>query len=146
MQWRRLVPVALMGALGIAYVLARPALAASIPYLAILEFPVGALVLGILLWLALARRTPRPEPQPEWRRHEQVVRALPDPATRAYMEPVEAWLETGERAEEAAVVLAKAATTEPAAQERLRAQLLPQLTLKASRRKRESLLKQYLGA
>ncbi|HVM45165.1 MAG TPA: hypothetical protein VM582_04450 [Candidatus Thermoplasmatota archaeon] len=142
-RWLRLVPVFLMGALAIAYVLARPALRPRIQYLDILEFPAGALLIGVLLWAALAGR-PRAPPAPPWRRHEQVVRELPDPALRPDVVALERWLETGEDAAAAADVLARAATYEPARQESLRAQLTEQLAVKASRRKREALLKRHI--
>lgn len=139
----RLIPVALMGSLAIAYVLARPGLRQRIPYLDILEFPVGALVVAILLWAALARRRPE-TPVVHWRKHAQIVRELPDPALRPDVAALERWVETGEDPLAAADVLARASTHDLAEQERLRAQLAEDLSLKASRRKRESTLKQHL--
>jgi hypothetical protein len=131
-----------MGALAIAYVLMRPALSRSVEHLAIFEFPVGALLVGTLVWIALKGR--RPEPPEPFRRHQQVVRTLPDPALAPYVGALERWVETGEGPEAAADVIAKAATTDAHEQERLRAQLVPDMQVKASRRKRETLLKKQL--
>lgn len=142
-RWLRLVPVALMGSLAIAYVLARPALRGRIEYLDILEFPVGALVVALLLWAALARRRPDAPPV-VWRKHEQIVRELPDPALRPDVATLDRWVETGEDPAGAADVLARAHSHDLAEQERLRARLAEELALKASRRKRGSLLKHYL--
>lgn len=138
----RLVPVALMGSLAVAYMLARPGLALRAPHLTILEFPIGALLVGLLLWMALGRR--RATPPPVWRRHAQVVRQLPDPALAPYLGALERWLETGAAPEAAADVLAKARTNDPREQELHRARLLAVLDSKASRRKRESLLKKEI--
>lgn len=139
----RLVPVALLGVLGVAYVLIRPSLAARNPYLAIWEFPLGALVVALLLWMALGRRRPETPPVP-WRRHEQVVRALPDPALAPLVSALDRWVETGEDPQSAADVLARARTSDPAERETLRAQLASQLAQKSSRRKRESLIRQQM--
>lgn len=141
-RWLRLVPVFLMGALAIAYVLMRPALAARVEHLAIFEFPVGALLVGLLIWVALKRA--RPEPPEPFRRHEQVVRQLADPAIAPYVGALERWVQTGEAPEAAAEVIAKARSTDATEQERLRAQLVPDMQVKASRRKRESMLKKHL--
>lgn len=143
MRWLRLVPVFLLGVLGVAYVLLRATIVASVPNADILEFPVGAVVVAVLLWAALARRRPEAPPAP-WRRHEQVVRPLPDPVLRPYAAALERWAQTGEEPASAADVLARARTTDPREQERLKAQLVEELSVKASRRKRESQLKKHL--
>lgn len=137
----RLVPVVLLGSLSVSYVLTRPALLARDPHLAIAEFPAGALIVGLLVWAALARRRARAAPEP-WRRHEQVVRPLPDPALAADVDALERWVETGDAPEEAAGVLARAASRDPREQERLRGELAPTLAITRSRRKRESILKE----
>ena len=139
----RLIPVALMGSLAIAYVLARPGLLGRIEHLDILEFPIGALVVAILLWAALARRKPE-APAVPWRKHTQIVRELPDPALRPDVAALERWVESGDDPVAAADVLARAKTHDLVEQERLRAKLADDLSLKASRRKRESLLKEHL--
>ncbi|HET6405177.1 MAG TPA: hypothetical protein VFH78_11055 [Candidatus Thermoplasmatota archaeon] len=141
--WLRLIPVFLMGALAIGYVLVRPGLLGRVPYLDILEFPVGTLVVAILLWAALARRRPKAPPV-AWRRHAQVVRDLPDPALRPDVAALERWVHSGEDPSAAADVIARARTHDAVERERLRAQLASELTVKASRRKRESLLKKHL--
>lgn len=142
-RWLRLVPVVLMGVLAIAYVLARPTLRSRIPYLDILEFPIGAAIVAILLWAALARRRPASE-LPVWRKHAQVVRELPDPALRPDMATLERWVDSGEGAEAAADVLARARSPDPVEQQLLKMELVDKLTIKASRRKRETMLRQHL--
>ena len=142
-MWR-LVPVAALGIIAIAYVLARPALAARNPYITIWEFPLGALLVTLLLWMALGRRKPEAPPAP-WRKHQQVVRPLPDPALAPFVSALDRWVDTGEDPHTAADVLARARTNDARERETLRAQLADQLATKSSRRKRESHLKQYLG-
>lgn len=77
---KRLVPLGALAALGVAYAALRPTLMGVVWHLEILEVPAAILVAAPLVWL-----TVRPEPSPphrpsdEWRRHEQVVRLLPDP-------------------------------------------------------------------
>lgn len=141
-RWHKLVPVFAMGSLVIAYVLARPALAARVPHLTILEFPLGALFVVAILWSALARR--RPPRVPSWRKHQQVVRIIPDPALAPYLSAIERWLETGEGHDAAAEVLARAVTNDPLERERVRAKLVTHMQIKASRRKRESLLTEQI--
>ena len=143
MRWLRLVPVALLGVLGVGYVIVRPKVVAAQPWAAFLEFPVAAVVIGVLLWIALRRRKPETPPVP-WRKHEQVVRPLPDPALRPYEVALERWMETGEDPASAAAVLARARTPDHREQERLRAELAQEMSVISSRRKRGSLLKSYL--
>lgn len=143
MRWYRLVPVAILGIGGVAYVLARPALVARWQNTDIFEFPLGVIVVALLLWAALGRGRPG-SPPPPWRRHRQVVRALPDPAAQPHVAALERWLETGEGPEAAADIVARAQTSDVHRQERLRAELTPKLAIKASRRKRESQLKRHL--
>lgn len=143
MRWSKLVPVAILGVGGVAYVLLRPAIIARWRNTDIFEFPLGAIVVALLLWAALGRGRPE-TPPPPWRRHTQVVRTLPDPAARPYVAALERWLETGENPEAAADVVARAQTPDAHRQERLRAELTQELAIKASRRKRESQLKRHL--
>lgn len=145
MRWRKLLPVGVLGALAVGYLLARPALAASVPHLAIIEFPVALVLVGGLLWAALRRpRAERPQPAPPWRRHRQVVRALPDPVAAPDADALRAWVAHGEAPAAAADVLARAVTTDPHERERLRAQLEPALAGARSRRKREAILHERL--
>lgn len=145
MRWSKLIPVFILGAVAIDYVLIRPALLAVVPHLAILEFPVGAALVALLIWLALRRRrAAAPPPAAPWRRHEQVVRPLPDPAERDLAAPLARWLETGEEPERAAAQLARLAGHDRAARDALRARLAKELPLKSSRRKRESVLEHHL--
>lgn len=139
----RMIPVILLGSFAIAYVLARPGLAQRVPHLAILEFPFGALLIGLLLWAALARREKRAPPV-AWRKHEQVVRTLPDPALEADARILERWIETGDAPEAAGNVLARASSSDPSVQERTRAQFVSSSTHTSSRRKREQLLKKHV--
>lgn len=119
-------------------------LIARSPHVAIAEYPVGALVVAALIWRALAQ--PAPEVAPVvWRRHKQIVRPLPDPAMRADLDALDAWVDSGAEPERAADVLARAKTHDPRERERLRAELAQELALTPSRRKRESLLKERIG-
>lgn len=142
MSTRRLVPVVLLGVLAVGYILARPALAERFPDLAIAEFPAGMLVVGALIYSAMRRRTPE-APAAPWRRHEQVVRVLPDPAAERLEGVLERWVESGEGAAEAADVLACATAQHVADRERLRAEIARSLSDLGSRRKREALLERY---
>lgn len=139
----RLIPVVLMGSFAIAYVLARPGLVARVPHLPILEFPVGAAIVALLLWAALASRRPRVAPAP-WRKHAQVVRELPDPALSPDLATLERWVERGEDPAAAADVLARAASTDLREQDRVRAELAEELASRSSRRKREDLLIKHI--
>ena len=105
MRWSRIVPVVVLGLLAVGYLLLRDSLMGRIAHLGILEFPVAVLVFGILLYLAL-RPAAKPVPPPEWRRHEQIVRQMPDPAATSLASIVERYIETGEAPDEAARVLA----------------------------------------
>lgn len=138
---RKLIPVIVLGVASVGYILARGALIGVIPNLNLWEYPVGALVVGTLLWLALRKpRAARPPPEPEWRKHAQVIRALPDAEAMRLEAPLSAWLETGERPEAAADVLATAATYEPRAREETRARLSKELAAARTRRQRETIL------
>lgn len=137
-------PVVALGAFGVGYVLFRPTLAGIIPHLGIVEFPLGAGIVASLLWSALRRsRDELPAPA-VWRRHEQVVRILPDPAMRANLDVLERWVETGENPAAAAVVLAKATTKDAQDEERARDALIPRLSQETSRKRRESFLRDHL--
>jgi hypothetical protein len=136
--------VIVLGALAVGYVLARPSLGGVVPHLAILEFPVGMAVVAALLALALwpdGKRAPPPAP---WRRHEQVVRRLPDPAAAPLVAAVERYLETGEGAEEAADVLAAGMGHDLSQRAGHRQRILAMLSSKGSRRRRESTLNEVL--
>ena len=133
MRWSRLVPVAMLGVLSVAYVLQRDALFGRAPLLAILEFPIGVAVLALLLSLAL-RPAARPVPPPEWRRHEQIVRQLSDPAEAPIASLIERYIATGEGAGEVAAVLDPDAV----------GALGTELSTIHSRRKRESKINQIV--
>src|SRR5687767_2371720 len=105
-----------MGLLAVADVALRPSLAERIPHLILWEFALGLVLLPFLLWIAL-RPQRRRRPSEPWRRHEQVVRALPDPVVRGALGPLEAWVERGDAPEAAARVLARATASDPDARE-----------------------------
>jgi hypothetical protein len=135
LQANRLVPLGVLAVLALAYVLLRPVLAGLIPHLGIWELPFGALVVAGLVLLAL-RAPPgeRPRPTPGWRRHRQVVRALPDPEAARLAGPLERWARTGADAPAAAEVLARA-TGRPAES------LSPLLAGASTERRRRALLR-----
>lgn len=137
------MPVGVLGILAVGYVLGRPILLAARPDLAIFEFPVGLVVIALLLWLAL-RRGARPTPPPEWRKHEQVVRQLDDPAAAPLATTIHDYIETGQGADEAARVLAHAVVREPSQREKARARILTTLSSASSRRKRENAIRDQL--
>lgn len=124
------------------YVIAiRPALAAANPMLLLAEFPIALVVAGALLWLALREtREPAAAPPEPWSRHEQIVRPIPDPETARLRAALETWVERGERADEAASVLASAAGDDPSQREALRERLAREMAELTSARKRESFL------
>lgn len=124
------------------YVVARPALAAAFPDLTIAEFPAGLLVVGGLLYWAFRRGEPQAPPAP-WRRHEQVVRELPDPAAERFEHALDRWVQSGENPDEAADILARATAQHAADRERLRAEIAQSLSEQGSRRKREAILERY---
>lgn len=139
----RMIPLVLLGSAGIAYVLARPTLASRIPHLDIWEFPVGAILVTILLWAALATRRATESHVP-WRRHEQVVRDLADPVLAPDVAALERYVRTGDGAADAARIIARARTSDRDEQGRLRAELARSLSSLSSRRKREHALKNEL--
>ena len=132
--WRRLLPLVLLAALALAWMAVRPQKGNA----TLLEYPIAILLVVLLLWDAA--RDPRPVPvaAPPLRRHEQVVRDVPDPDARALVAALDAYVATGARAPEAADALARATGGDAAT-------ILPTLTRATSRRKREALLRQTLG-
>lgn len=97
----------------IAYVAVRPFLAALVPHLVIIEFPV-ALVLAALVMRKVARRsTKRAHAKegaqiPLGTRHEQVVKRVPDPESERVRAVLERYVRTGEHRDEAVALLARA--------------------------------------
>lgn len=139
-----MIPVVALGVLAVGYILARPMLAEAFPDIGIAEFPAGMLVVGLLLYGALRQPKPVAPPKP-WRRHEQVVRELPDPTAAHLEEVLEGWIETGRGAEAAADVLARATAQHAGEREALRHQIARSLSDQGSRRKREALIERYLN-
>ena len=148
MRWLKPLLVASAGAALVAYLVVRPGLAAQNPHLHLYEFPLAVLAVSLLLWGTL--RTPkaaRPAPPPEWRRHEQVVRPLPDPEQGRLRAPLDAWLADGSRAAEAADVLARAeGDDDPARRDALRERLAREMGEARSARKRAALLRRHARA
>ena len=141
LPWRRLVPVLVLGGLLVAYVALRPALLGQVPELGIWEYPLGLGVAALLLYAALRR--PRPErdpPLPVWRRHVQVVRAVPDPEVERLHAPLRAWQERGEAPEAAARVVAQASARDPEEAERLVPDLAARMAGAGSPKSRRKLL------
>lgn len=127
---RRLVPLGVLAAMGAAYVAARPALAATVPHLDIVEFPVTLVVAAPLLWLAARPARPPRRLEAPWKRHEQVVRVLDDPETAPLETDLRAWVERGASPDRARAIFSRVDPT------------LGEMTTKAStRRKREALLR-----
>lgn len=140
---RRLVPVWMMGALAIAYVLMRDLIVNTVPYASILEFPVGGIVFGFLLHAALAMGRPPAPPRP-WRRHKQIVRPLKDPALKRDMRALEAWLEQGGPPVAAADVIARSRAADEPERQTLAAALSRQMADLSARRFRETFLKEQM--
>jgi hypothetical protein len=133
--------VGVLGVLLVGYVLARPALAGMVPHLGIVEYPAGLLLGGLLVYAGLRRpRAEREPPAPEWRRHEQVVRPVPDAELARHEAPLRAWVERGEDPSAAAAVLARGQTRDPAEAQRLQTTLTDTLARAASPKARRNLL------
>jgi len=127
---RRIVPLGILTALGIAYAAARPTLAATIPHLEIGEFPAALFIATPLIWLAVRPVRPPDVIESPWRRHKQIVRVLGDPETAPIEANLRAWVEHGASPERASAMLSQ---VDPK---------LGELAMQAStRRKREALLR-----
>lgn len=147
MRWHKVAIVFVTGLLLVAYVAVRPTLAAQWPYIHLAEFPVAIVVLGTVLWATLrVPRAMRPPPAPEWRRHEQKIRALPDPEAKRLQAAVDEWLAEGGRVDDAADVLARAVGNDAAERDELRARFAQEMQqVKSSRKKRAAFLKSRLS-
>ena len=95
------------------YLALRPMLAANAPDLRWIEFPIALLAAGLVMHAALRVPRARRVPAPQWRRHEQVVRALPDAERVRLAESLDAWTRSGEGADEAIRILALATERDP---------------------------------
>lgn len=141
MLWRRLLPVGVLGVLLVVYVALRPMLAEAVPHLGIVEYPVGLVLGGLLMYAGLRRpREEREPPVPAWRRHEQVVRPVPDAELARLEAPLRAWVERGEDPSAAAAVVVRAQTRDPEEAERLQASLTDTFASAASPKARRALL------
>ena len=147
MRWHKLAIVLVTGALLVAYIAVRPALATRWPYLHLAEFPIAVLVLGTVLWAALrVPRAERPPPAPAWRRHEQKVRSLPDPEAARLQSALGAWIAEGGSVEAAADILARAVGNDTTERDALRERFAQEMRqLKPSRKKRAAFLKTRLS-
>ena len=141
MLWRRLIPVGVLGALLVGYVAMRPSLAQSVPHLGIIEYPVGLLLGGLLVWAGVRRpREEREPPIPVWERHAQVVRAVPDAELARHETPLRAWIERGDDPAAAARVIARAQARDPEEAERLHPTLTDTLAGARNAKARRNLL------
>lgn len=107
-----------------------------------LEFPLAAFVIALLSWLAMRPARARERPEPPWVRHEQVVRHVADPEAEPLEAALDAWVQGGVGAHEAADIIARALTLDPDA----RARLEVDMAAASSRRKRESFLRSLSSA
>lgn len=141
---RRIVAFGLLGLVTGAWLVARPGVVAAQPIAPLLEFPLGALVIGTLAWLAARPARAREPSEAPWRRHAQVVRTLADPEVSPLEDVLERWVATGADAHAAADVLARALDMDPARRTQARAELAARMIPLKSRRKRESLLRDII--
>lgn len=103
---RRATALVLIVVLVGGWLVVRPSVAAAQPFLVFVEFPVALLVLPLVLWWGLRpRRLKKVEP---WRKHEQIVRRVPDPALARESAAVRDWIETGKAPDAAERVFARA--------------------------------------
>jgi hypothetical protein len=140
---KRFGAIAVLGILAVGDVALRPALSAKVPHLVLWEFALGLAIVPFLLWIALRPQAKRRPPAP-WRRHEQIVRSLPDPVVRGAADPLEAWVERGDAPEAAAAVLARATASDPEARDAAYAAHLERAKTATTRRKREQLIESIL--
>ena len=142
---RTTIALVALGILAAGYLILRPTL--RVPYLALVEFPVAVVLVAFLLWQAMRRPAPpRALPQtfapvPALRRHEQIVRTLPDPDAARLERTLAEWVETGEGAERVADVLGRAHAPDPARRAAERERILPLLSKADSRRARARLVR-----
>lgn len=141
---RRIGAFLVLGLAAGVWLIARPAVLAQWPMAALLEFPVGLAVVGLLCWLAARPARVKEKPEAPWARHEQVVRPLADPEAVPLAAAVDAWVESGQGAEAAADVLARALDPDDARRDAHRQRLLQDMAAASSRRKREALVRRVL--
>lgn len=111
------------------------------PHLGIVEYPVGLVLGGLLVYAGLRRpQEEREPPVPEWRRHVQVVRPVPDAEAARHEAPLRAWVERGEDPAAAARVVARAQARDPSEAERLHPSLTETLAAARSPKARRALL------
>lgn len=141
---RVIVPMVALALLAATYMLIRSNLAFT--HVALVEYPIALALVAFLAWRALRRPRPRAHayaPAPALRRHEQIVRTLPDPESAALGNALAAWVATGERPEAAADAIARAHAPDAARRDLERARLLPLLQQADSRRSRARLLRTF---
>lgn len=145
MRMREGIAVAAILAAGGLYPVARPALAESIPRLALWEMPLTAALLVVIAILGFRRRRERrPAQEQIWRRHAQRVRVVPDPELARNAEVVERWVDSGAGAALAAQVLARASTPDVALRARSEAAIAAEIARADSRAKRQKLIRSVL--
>lgn len=136
----------------VAYLAVRPTLAAATPYLLLIEFPTALVLLALVAGLLVRRSradAPAPVAATPWRRHEQVVRALPDPEIKRLRDPLDGWLADGSRLDEASRVVALAASRAGAGDAHdgaLESRVRERMAQARGRRRRESALRSILSS
>jgi len=127
----KVVPLAALALIGVAWIAVRPFVA--VPHLLLYEFPIGAALVALLVWIALRKPKRGGPASPAWRKHEQVVRPLPDPEAARLEAALENWARTGDGVQEAATVVAAARGDDAA-------RYLPLLSKPTRERQRRALL------
>lgn len=141
---RRILAFVALGLVVGLWLVARPSVLALWPMGALVEFPIALVVVALLLWLAARPARARERPEAPWRRHEQVVRPLPDPETAPLERALDAWVDGGKDPDRAADVLARALEMDDDRRAAARQRLLQDMGAATNRRKREALVRRVL--
>lgn len=133
---RRIFAFTALALLAGVWLVVRPTVLRMEPFARFYEFPVGLALVALLAWVAMRPARARETPERPWRRHAQVVRAVPDPEAAPLERALDAWVERGEDPQAASRVLARALGLDADAATRLEADM----RAANSRRKREALV------
>lgn len=133
---RRILGFAALALLAGLWLVVRPTVLRVEPFARFYEFPVGLALVALLAWVAMRPARARETPERPWRRHAQVVRAVPDPEAAPLESALDAWVERGDDPQAAARVLARALDIDADAATRLEAEMRSA----TSRRKREAIV------
>jgi hypothetical protein len=124
--------------------LARPRIASRNADLELVEFPVSLLLIGLVVWKVVKPTPTEPSATtPPWRRHEQVVRALPDPESLRLRSTLATWVLHGSQRAEASDILANAATLDEAARARLQARHADAMAAATTAKRRAEYLREH---